>query len=312
MPTILITGGTGLIGTALTRLLTEKNYHVIILTRDKNHRPSDNANVSYAEWDIENQTIDIEAIKQADHIIHLAGANVADKRWTKKRKKEIVDSRTRSAALIVKALKENENKVRSVITSSGIGWYGEDTPAVVQRGGFVETDPPDESFLGQTCVQWEQSLDPVAEMGKRLVKFRTGIVLANEGGALQEFKKPLRSGAAAILGSGKQIISWIHIQDLCRLYLYALENELMRGPYNAVAHQPISNKAFMLELARRIRGKFFLTMHVPSFILKIVLGELSIEVLKSATVSNEKTRHAGFKFLYPSLEAALNQLQPEN
>jgi uncharacterized protein (TIGR01777 family) len=310
MATILITGGTGLIGTALSKLLTEKGYDVIILTRDPttNDKPQ-TANISYAQWDVKNQTIDVSAIQRADHIIHLAGANVAGKRWNAKRKKEIVESRTHSAALIVKALKENTNKVRSVISASGIGWYGPDTPQSVQRGGFKETDPAAEDFLGQTCAQWEASIEPVTALGKRLVKLRTGIVLDNAGGALKEFKKPLYAGVAAILGNGKQVISWIHIQDICRLYLYALENEQVKGACNAAAHQTLTNRAFILELAKKMRGTFFLPVYVPSFALKIALGEMSIEVLKSATVNNEKVRHAGFKFLYPTLEAALNQLQ---
>ncbi|MGB8194194.1 MAG: TIGR01777 family oxidoreductase [Chitinophagaceae bacterium] len=310
MATILITGGTGLIGTALSKLLTEKGHDVIILTRDPttNDKPQ-TANISYAQWDIKNQTIDASAVQRADHIIHLAGANVAGKRWNAKRKKEIVESRTQSAALIVKALKENTNKVRSVISASGIGWYGPDTPESTKRGGFTETDPAAEDFLGQTCAQWEAAIEPVTALGKRLVKLRTGIVLDNAGGALKEFKKPLYAGVAAILGNGKQVISWIHIQDICRLYLYALENEQVKGAYNAAAHQTLTNRAFILELAKKMRGTFFLPVYVPSFALKIALGEMSIEVLKSATVNNEKVRHAGFKFLYPTLEAALNQLQ---
>jgi uncharacterized protein len=310
MQTVLITGGTGLIGTALTNLLTQKGYNVIILTRTKepqttNHQPQ---TVSYATWDVTNQTLDINALKSADHIIHLAGAGVGDKRWTKKRKQEIVDSRTKSAALLVKALEENENKVKTVISASAIGWYGQDNPASLQRGGFREADPAAEGFLGETCRLWEQSIEPVTKMGKRLVKLRTGIVLDKNEGAIREFKKPLRSGIATILGNGKQVISWIHIDDIARLYLHALENENMQGTYNAVSHQPVSNKTLVLQLARRVRGKFYMSMHVPSFILKMVIGEMSIEVLKSATVNNEKVRQAGFKFLYPSLESALNQL----
>lgn len=308
MATVLITGGTGLIGTALSRLLTERGHNIIILTRDLT-QADPLPNISYAKWDIKAQTIDTTAIQQADHIIHLAGANVADKRWTKKQKKEIVESRTHSAALLVKALKENSNKVQSVISASGIGWYGPDSQSVIKRGGFSESDPNADDFLGQTCLQWEQSIEPVTAMDKRLVKLRTGIVLSNEGGALKEFRKPLRAGVAAILGGGKQIISWIHIDDICRMYCYAIENEHLTGAYNAVAHQPVSNKTLVLKLAKQMRGKFYLPLHVPSFALNLVLGEMSIEVLKSAAVSNEKIRHTGFKFLYPTLEAALNQLK---
>ncbi|HEY0677562.1 MAG TPA: TIGR01777 family oxidoreductase [Chitinophagaceae bacterium] len=312
MATVLITGGTGMIGTALTKLLCEKGYDVIILTRNpkprtRNQKP-ETRNISYAKWDIKSQTIDIDAIKKADHIINLAGANVGEKRWTKKRKREIVESRTLTGSLIVKALKENSNNVRSVISPSGIGWYGEDTIASLKHGGFAESEPAYDDFLGQTCVQWEQSIEPVKALGKRLVILRCGVVLSNEGGVIREFKKPLYAGVASILGNGKQIMSWIHIDDICRLYLFALENEEMNGIYNAVAHQPVSNKSFVLEFAKQMRGKYYLPVHVPAFVLKLVVGEMSIEVLKSATVSNEKVRHAGFKFLYPTIQAAFNQL----
>lgn len=312
MATILITGGTGMIGNHLSQLLTEKGYDIIILTRNKepqtpNPKPR-TGNISYATWDIKTPTIDIAAIQKADHIIHLAGANVAEKRWNKKRKQEILDSRTKSAALLIKALEENKNHVKTIVSASGIGWYGPDT-AETLKNGFKETDPAAEDFLGQTCVQWEKSIKPVKILEKRLVILRTGIVLSNDDGAFKEFKKPLRAGFATILGSGKQVISWIHIDDICRMYLYAIENKDVKGVYNAVAHEHVTNKQLMLQLAKRIRGKFYVPMHVPSFALKMALGEMSIEVLKSATVNNEKIRHAGFKFLYPSFESALNELE---
>ncbi len=307
MPNILITGGTGLIGMTLSRMLLEKGYTVTLLSR--NSRKETRSPILTAHWDPQTQTIDAEAIRQADYIIHLAGANVADKRWSKKRKKEIVESRTKSSALIIKALQEIPNKVRAVVSASGIGWYGPD-PLIPNPNPFEETAPADEDFLGETCRLWENSITPVTSMGKRLVILRTGIVLSNEGGALAEFKKPVKMGIAAILGSGKQIISWIHVEDLCRLFLQAIEHPDWAGVYNAVAPRPVDNRALTLELAGRLKGKYFVPVYIPSFLLKIVLGELCIEVLKSATVSAKRARIAGFQFLYPSIQSALEELLP--
>ena len=314
--TILITGGTGLIGKALTEALLGKGYEVIILTRKipdtrsgiRNDKSGNLSRISYATWDIENSTIDKDAITKADYIIHLAGASVAEKRWTIKRKKEIVDSRVESGKLIIESLKMIPNKVKAVISISGIGWYGPD-PTVPNQQPFNENDQADEDFLGQTCKQWEAAIEPVSFLGKRMVKFRTGIVLSNEGGALVEFKKPLRFGLATILGSGKQVVSWIHIDDLVRLFLYSLDNENISGTFNAVAPNPVTNKQLILQIAEKQRGRFFIPIHVPSLALKIVLGELSIEVLKSATVSSKQIQEAGFIFQYPTTDKALQQLK---
>jgi len=305
MSTILITGGTGLIGTALSQMLTTKGHGVILLSRDTS-KPVP-AGVTIAHWDPDKGDIDPEAIRAADFIVHLAGAGVADKRWSAKRKKEIVESRTRSSELLVKALKETPNKVQAVISASGIGWYGPD-PSIPNPRPFVESDPVDEDFLGETCRLWEASIMPVASMNKRLVILRIGPVLSNMGGALAEFRKPVKLGVAAILGSGRQVMSWIHEEDLCRLFVHAMEDSGMSGVYNAVAPQPVDNKTLTLELARRIKGKYFVQVYVPSFFLKIIVGELSIEVLKSATVSAVKIRQSGFQFLYPSVQSALDDL----
>jgi uncharacterized protein len=307
MATALISGGTGLIGTALTKSLVSKGYDVIVLSRNK--RASTLKNVSYAVWDVKNGTLDPDAIKRADFIVHLAGANVAEKRWTEQRKKEIVESRVKSGELLVKSLREIHNKVRAVISSSAIGYYGPDAKNPNPKP-FVETDKPYNDFLATTVVKWERAIEPVKELGKRLVLLRTGIVLSNEGGAYTEFKKPLKFGAASILGSGKQIVSWIHIEDLVRLYIQSIEDERWEGVFNAVSPHPVSNEELIKEIARQ-RGKLHITAKVPSAVLKLMLGEMSIEVLKSTTVSSAKSEKQGFHFLYPTIRdavASLNQV----
>ncbi len=304
MPDILITGGTGLIGKALTRMLLQRGHQVIILTRDLPKKVPPQG-LRYLSWDIKNQRMDLEAIRSADHIVHLAGAGVVDKRWTYAYRKEIVESRTESSRLLVSSLQDIPNNVKSVISSSAIGWYGPDRVPACE---FVETDPPDHGFLGDTCRLWEESIEPAAALGKRLVKLRTGIVLSSEGGALLEFQKPLCFGVAAILGSGRQVVSWVHIDDLCRMILHAIENEEVRGAYNAVAPGPVSNKTLTLSLARIRNGKLFIPVRVPSFALKVVMGERSIEVLKSATVGCKKIRSSGFEFRFNTIESALEDL----
>jgi uncharacterized protein len=307
MPTVLLTGGTGLVGRALTQRLLKKGFRVIVLTRKFPTAAATEEGLQYALWNVKEKKIDVAAVQKADHIIHLAGAGVVDKRWTAAYKKEIQESRTESSALLIDTLKQNENKVQTLISASAIGWYGADTSASVEKG-FIETAPADNSFLGNTCRLWEQSVDAATAIGKRVVKLRTGIVLSDEGGALAEFKKPLKFGLATILGNGQQIVSWIHIDDLCRIFIEALQNPNLQGAYNAVAPAPVSNKTLTMELAKVVRNRFFFPAYVPSFVLKIMLGESSIEVLKSCTVSCEKIKKAGFVFLYPTIQPALVQL----
>jgi uncharacterized protein (TIGR01777 family) len=204
---------------------------------------------------------------------------------------------------LVKALQEIPNNVKVVISASASGYYGADN-LLSLNDGFTEDDKPSADFLGKVCRQWEESIEPVAATGKRLVILRTGIVLSKKGGAYTEFVKPLKFGMATILGNGKQIVSWIHEDDICNMYIHAMETESMSGPYNAVAPYPVSNKELILAIAKA-RNKLYIPVHAPSFVLRLVLGEMSTEVLKSANLSAAKIQHEGYTFLYPEIQEAV-------
>ncbi|BAV10359.1 hypothetical protein SAMN05421788_104270 [Filimonas lacunae] len=312
MSTVLITGGTGLVGSRLTKLLVQKGYEVIVLTRNPDARPA-KPSVTYKHWDVEKGVIDKDAVAAADFLIHLAGEGVADKRWSKQRKEAIVSSRVKSGELLLKAVQQHNTRLQTVVSASGIGWYGPDAKEKrKQPVPFVESDSASADFLGETCRLWEESVQPFKALGKRLVILRTGLALSNQGGFLLEIKKPLQmANIATIMGGGEQVVSWIHIDDLCRMYLFALENAQVEGVYNAVAPAPLTNKAITLLIANHRKPKPFIPIHVPAFVLKIVIGEMSVEVLKSATVSAAHIKETGFHFLYPSADAAIEQLQAE-
>jgi uncharacterized protein (TIGR01777 family) len=310
MAKILITGGTGMVGQRLAILLLSSGHQVTVLTRRVPEKTGTNHQIRYALWNPEKCWVEATAIQDADYIVHLAGANVAEKRWTDARKKEIAESRVQGAATIVQALRQLPNQVKAVISASAIGWYGPDVETSL-IAGFQETDPADQSFLGDTCRKWEEGIQPVQELGKRLVIFRIGIVLDTAGGALPAFLQSLRFRVAGNLGDGKQIISWIHQHDLCRMMAFAIENEELKGVYNAVSPHPVSNNQFNRLLAEHLYGRNYMAMPVPALLLKVILGEMSVEVLKSATVASFKIRQAGFKFEYPLLVEAFRALLPD-
>ena len=301
MATIGITGGTGTIGRTLGQFLLDKGHQVIVLCRavPKNKQKG----IQYALWNPYKRELDATSLANTEYLINLAGAGVADKRWTSSRKQEIAESRIASGETLVQFLQTKPNVVKGIISMSAIGWYGPDRGKI-----FSEEDPAYDDFLGATCKAWEQSIAPVSALGKRLVTLRTGIVLTKEGGALPEFTKPVQFGVAPILGSGKQMISWIHVQDLCRMIEWGMEHEEIKGIFNAVSPHPVNNKTMMLTIARILRGRFFIPIPVPAFVLKLMLGEMSIEVLKSATASSKKAEDAGFAFRFDQLEKALEDL----
>jgi uncharacterized protein (TIGR01777 family) len=299
MKTIGITGGTGFIGSHITKLLIDKGYHVVIFTRNPD-RFKGNSNLRHAYWDPKKQEADTSILQTLDGIIHLAGEGVADKSWTAERKKQILESRTQGTGFLVKLLQEHAPNCKVFVGASAIGYYGPD------KGGhpFTENDPPYDDFLAGVCKQWEAASEPLAI---RRVIIRTGIVLGKDGGAFPEFEKPTRFGIYPKLGGGRQILSWIHIDDLAALYVYALEHEHMHGAYNAAAPAPVSQKLLMYTIAH-VKNFPPLGIPVPAFILKLMLGEMSIEVLKSATVSSAKTEASGFAFQYTTISKAVQQL----
>jgi uncharacterized protein (TIGR01777 family) len=305
MEHVLITGGTGTVGQSLASFLIENGYRVTILSRTPQKYKSENDQLSYAYWNPAKRAIDPAAFQSATHIVNLAGAGVVDKRWTAAYKKTIVESRVQSGECILHCLNQLTNQVQTILSASAIGWYGPD-----QENGkpFTETDPPHSDFLGQTCVAWENS---VQTDRVRVCNVRIGIVLSRAGGALPEFEKPLRFGMAAIPGNGKQIVSWIHVEDLCRIFLFLLQQRSLQGAFNAVSPHPVSSGTLTTSIGDvRNKGRF-LTIHVPAFILKLIMGESSIEILKSTTVSSQKIVEAGFVFRFPELQRALTSLYDE-
>ena len=304
MSTILITGGTGLVGTALTDLFISSGNNVIILTRNK--KQSTHPSIRFAQWDIDRKFIEDGIIETVDFIVHLAGENVAAKRWTSERKKAILNSRVQPGIFLSDILHKTPNKVKAIIAASAIGWYGPDNNE--NNTGFTEDNPSYSDFLGNVCKEWENAISPITEPGIRLVTLRLGIVLSSKGGALKELMKPFDFGFAVSMGNGKQIVSWIHIDDLCRMILYSIENQKIQGIYNAVSPHPVSNHTLMETLKKVLKHSICFSISMPSFLLKLILGEMSIEVLKSTTVSAEKIINSGFIYHYPTIEMALKQV----
>ena len=294
----MLTGGTGLIGKQLTEHLLIKGYQVSHLSRS----PGTDARVATYLWDIKKGQIDEHCIDGVDIIIHLAGSAIADGRWTEQRKKDIIESRTKSIELVYSVLKKNSHNVKSVISASGVGYYSD-------RGNDVmtETCAPAHDFMGVCCVAWENAVSEGEKLGLRIVKFRTGVVLSKGGGALPKIAAPVKLGVGAALGSGKQWMPWIHEQDVIYMYMFAIEHDELNGAFNMVAPEPVTNKQFTKAIAKVLHRPFWMP-NVPAFALKLALGEMSTVVLGSTNASAKKIKAAGFSFSYPELTEALKDI----
>ena len=276
---ILVTGGTGLVGRRLTALLTEKNHEVRILSRNPK-------NENEFKWDFSKGFVDDKAIENIDYIIHLAGAGIADKRWTKERKEVIVNSRVATANLIFDKIKVQNIPLKGFISASGSNYYGAQTTAKV----FKESDAVGSDFLGRVCRKWEAAANQFKELNIPVTILRTGVVLSKTGGALEKMRTPIISP----LGSGNQYMAWIHIDDLCNLYIKAVEEDF-EGVYNTVSPEFHTSRTFSKTLAKAIK-KPYLPIAVPGFLLKLVFGELAIILLHGSRLSSDKIKEKGFIF----------------
>jgi hypothetical protein len=297
---ILITGATGLIGTELVALLLQNGITVHYLTTSKKKIES-KPNYHGFFWNPNQGIIDENALMGVDSIIHLAGATVA-KRWTSKYKQEIIESRILSSNVLFKALKDNPHSVKQIVSASAIGIY----PDSLTKNYTEENADIDESFLGKVVMKWEESVNKFKLLNIKVTKIRTGLVLSTKGGALPEMLKPINMGIGSPFGSGKQVQSWIHINDLVELYLFAVQNEL-NGAYNAVAPNPVTNKKLTQEIAAVVKKPLFMP-NIPKFLMALVLGEMHTILFASQNVSSDKIQEEGFKFQYKQLDKALINL----
>lgn len=298
---VLITGAGGSVAKVLAKKL-ENEYTVRFLTRTKKHEND-------FEWNIKNGTIDEKAFENISHIIHLAGANISEKRWTDERKKEIISSRVDSAQLILKTLQKKNIQLKSFISASAVGIYG----ALTSEKIFKEEDEKGNDFLSEVVILWEKAADEFLDKGvaERVVKIRIAIVLSEKEGALKKMAVPVKFGIGSPIGTGRQYIPWIHIDDLSSVFEYAVKNENIKDAYNASAPQHTDNENLTKEIAEVLNKPMFMP-NIPGFVMKLMFGELSVALLEGSRTSSEKLQNAGFKFKFPDLKNALEDLLRKN
>ncbi|WOD42469.1 TIGR01777 family oxidoreductase [Hwangdonia lutea] len=297
---ILITGATGLIGQEIVKLCHNKNIAVNYLTTSKS-KIENTENYKGFYWNPKAQDIDTHCFDGVDAIIHLAGATVS-KRWTTAYKKEIISSRIESTQLLINALKGETHSIKQVVSASAVGIYP-DSLINYYDESFKDFD---DSFLSHVVQQWEHAVDGFSKVNINVSKVRIGLVLSNKGGALQEIIKPMKFGLGAAFGSGKQWQSWIHINDLARIFLYVTEQKL-EGVYNGVAPNPVSNSELTKTMAKVLDKPLFLP-NVPKFFMKLILGEMHTLLFDSQRVSSKKIEAKGFQFTAYHLQPALEDL----
>jgi uncharacterized protein (TIGR01777 family) len=298
MKKVLITGGSGMIGLKLSEMLLEKGYKVIWLSRERYIK----AEIPRYRWDYRKGEIDIEALEQADVVVHLAGSNLGDDSWTRRKKQKIVESRVLTTKLLLDTYKSLNKKPDAFISASAVGYYGMHSDDNIYN---EEDQPARNDFLSRTCKKWESATFQFQEeLGVRTVALRTSFVISKESEAFKKMVLPTRFGLGAPMGSGKQYMSWIHLNDLCNLYIKSIEDDMMSGIYNAAAPQHTTNKELMRSIAKELKRPFIIP-RIPSFLMKLIMGESAGMVLEGSRVSSQKAIDSGFKFQYPSIKEAI-------
>ena len=299
MAKILITGGSGLVGKAISELLLKKNHQPVWLSREAGEFNG----IKKFKWDISNNYINDKVFEGVDGIIHLAGTGIADKRWTADYKQQIIDTRVKSSKLLIDCILKNNYPISAFVGGSAIGYYGAtQSPTLVSENTAAGHD-----FLAEAFIQWEKSYDPLINSPINTSIIRTGIVLSKHGGAYSKMIPPFKLGLGAALASGQQFFPWIHINDIAAIFVHALFNKQVTGAYNAVGTELVTSKEFSQQLAKSFNKPFFLP-NVPKFILKMALGEGAIMVTEGLKISNQKIKESGFKFEFETLYAALYNL----
>lgn len=294
---VIITGATGLIGKKLIPLIEAAGYDAFVLSRKQTNDPR------YIQWDHHKGFIEEAKLLNTYAVLHLAGSGIADGRWTTDRQKEIVSSRVDTADLLYKTFSKLNIYPRVFISSSGTGYYGADSGSLLMD----ETAASTSDFISVVCQKWEHAANQFVNLGSRVVVLRTGVVLSSEGGALPKLSQTIRYGVGSAIASGSQYMSWIHMDDLCRLYVEALRNDAFTGTYNAVADETLTNSDFTKAIAKALKKPLFMP-NVPAFALKMFFGEMASLLIGGNNVSNAKLKRTGFQCNYPQLSQALNQL----
>lgn len=297
--TVLITGGTGLVGSTLITMLSEAGFRIRVLSRSR----TELKNAETWLWDIKGGTIEEGAVEGVDHIIHLAGANIGSGRWTRSRKRAITESRTLSARLLFDTIEKRNPGLSSFTSASATGYYG----AVTSDKIFRETNPPGNDFLARVCVKWEEAAGLFRSGGYRTSIIRTGIVLSARGGMLTRVMPTIKMGFSPLFGNGKHYLPWIHIEDLCGIYLKVLQDNSLDGVYNAASPHPVQYRDFIRALAK-VKNNIVLMPPTPDLPWKILFGEKASMLLEGSRVSADKIMRASYDFQYPGLTEALNNL----